>query len=651
MDPIGFACPTCAEQTGTVVATADCGACHALCPCCAEKWFSSCSRCPMCNASVSTINVHLLSAVVEEGESHDMARFITEASLARIVFSVRAQTQLKADVMDEAEVMASLPTEICQACHTDSGRNPLRCVSCGDPYHLRCCGLRRRPRHDWCCPTCHAVEPPAPEAKASEDSGGETSGPSHASSDDASGRPTLRSSANRQARRGEHPVGDADAILGPQPAASVHVADRSAGPSGGIHSASEAQSNCPTVQMGVLSEKKMESAISNLHALRRQQKESDLQSVPSKQKRPRVRKRGQVWLPASGTTDCLDGAGICNSADSPQPMSACMGQRIHEATTPRVRHTPSVLRRAVAVSQSRQSSASEAYQAAATGSRSVALRQSLPVQGQWVEQANPFKRKVFIRQSRDSARASLASVASRHTAVAAPEPQTRHPVPPGSPLKCSKHSMSNNQRRLSDSCACAHGHPQTCENEQLSGAAVESRRSGQGQQTAGQDATGRVATQSGPSRSRSPMVVDHAQHQQTGSTVHANKSAYAFAATSTRCIPTINQDPSHVCNTPKSAILVQKFSKKLMHKAFRCYAFQSALPEAELSASADHAAELLAARISDAIHPLEQSAAHRLVESVIDQYDLLFSHKHAHCGTVRYVRNELMKFSSAALAR
>lgn len=114
MDVSGFACPICAEHTGVVVVTADCGADHALCPNCAAKWFTGCSRCHLCNASVSTVDVHLLSSAVKEGEPQDIARSIKEASLARNVFSVRAQTQLKAEVLSEAEVIASLPTEVCQ---------------------------------------------------------------------------------------------------------------------------------------------------------------------------------------------------------------------------------------------------------------------------------------------------------------------------------------------------------------------------------------------------------------------------------------------------------------------------------------------------------------------------------------------------------
>ena len=87
-----------------------------------------------------------------------------------------------------------------------------------------------------------------------------------------------------------------------------------------------------------------------------------------------------------------------------------------------------------------------------------------------------------------------------------------------------------------------------------------------------------------------------------------------------------------------------------MRKAFHHYAFQDALPESELIASADHAAELLSATIANALHPIGQGDAHRFVQGVIDRYDILFANEKAHNGVVKYLRNELIKFSRTALA-
>lgn len=91
----------------------------------------------MCNESIESIHVHLLSSVVEEVEPAEMARSIEDRSIYKAVFSVLAQTKLKPETMDEEELRAWLPTDLCQG--ESCMRRTARAVQRGRLEHAYIC--------------------------------------------------------------------------------------------------------------------------------------------------------------------------------------------------------------------------------------------------------------------------------------------------------------------------------------------------------------------------------------------------------------------------------------------------------------------------------------------------------------------------------
>lgn len=325
------------------------------------------------------------------------------------------------------------------ACHADCGRNPLRCSSCGDPYHLRCTGLRRRPRVEWCCLACDGVNVAIPDVEFVETERHQAREPSHVSGVDAAGRATRSTSAGRQATENEEfPAPLCDAVPHLQhssraPSSSAVDVQGHTGSLGSMKHARKRRSSFPAIHMGWLAENRMQSAVSSLLALQCRPAEVE----PGKQRRPRMRQRSCFHTStAAGPKEFVDGAG---SSDSIQALPHCVGastfnQATHSAVPPTC-HVRATGRRHAA-----RASASAAAQSQTrvplTAVESVTAHPSqrtntAAVQGHWVPQANPCKRKVFVPHPNpgQASDGSQTSVTSQQMAVSASERSRRQPEP------------------------------------------------------------------------------------------------------------------------------------------------------------------------------------------------------------------------------